>query len=132
VDDLMNYQLGIYFPDHFFLLFTISALVSLGIICFYAKRHPNPHFRPGKREVFMVSLLLVMISGGGCWMAAKLLDSNIDPEKMGAQLDRAQNDAFEKPGDQGGERLLRGADPLPPGATSGDLPEEIRQAIDGN
>ena len=128
----MHYRLGIYFPDHFFLLFTISALVSLGIICFYAKRHPNPHFRPGKREVFMVSLLLVMISGGGCWMAAKLLDSNIDPAKMGAQLDRAKNDAFENRGEQVGDRLLISPEILPDGQSSGDLPEEIRQALDGN
>ena len=107
MDRFIDYRLGVYIPEHFSLLFTVSSLVSIGVICFYAKRHSNPHFRPGKREVFMVSLFLLMISAGGCWMVGKLLDSNLDPEKIGEQLERAQNDAFNQDNVRGGGAFPR-------------------------
>ena len=130
MDRFIDYCLGVYIPEHFFLLFTISALVSFGVICFYAKRHSNPHFRPGKREVLMVSLFLLMISGGVCWMAGKLLDSNLDPEKIGAQLDRAQHDAFNNDGVRMGGSFSKDAGNLPNTGDSEELPEDIRQVID--
>lgn len=126
----IDYRLGVYFPEHFFLLFSISALVSLGFILFYSKRHSNPHFRPGKREVFMVSLFLLMLSGGGCWMVGKLLDSNLDPEKMGKQLDHAQNDAFNKDGARLGGEFSRDTGNLPRTGDFKGVPDEFRQVID--
>ena len=130
MDRFIDYRLGVYVPEHFFLLFTISALVSLGVIFFYAKRHSNPYFRPGKREVFMVSLFLLMLSGGGCWMAGKLLDSNLNPEKMGAQLDRAQNDAFNKDGVRVDGSFSKDTGNLPSTGDFKGVPDEIRQVID--
>ena len=130
MDRFIDYRIGVYVPEHFFLLFTISGLVSLGVIFFYAKRHSNPHFRPGKREVLMVSLFLLMLSGGGCWMAGKLLDSNLDPEKMGAQLDRAQNDAFNKDGARVDGSFSKDIGNLPSTGEFKGVPDEVRQVYD--
>ena len=130
MDRFIDYRIGVYVPEHFFLLFTISALVSLGVIFFYAKRHSNPHFRPGKREVLMVSFFLLMLSGGGCWMVGKLLDSNLDPEKMGAQLDRDQNDSLNNDGVRGEGSLSKDTANLPSNGDFKGVPDEIRQVID--
>ena len=130
MDRFIDYRIGVYVPEHFFLLFTISGLVSLGVIFFYAKRHSNPYFRPGKREVLMVSLFLLMLSGGGCWMVGKLLDSNLDPEKMGAQLDRAQNDAFNKDGARVDGSFSKDIGNLPSTGEFKGVPDEVRQVFD--
>ena len=130
MDRFIDYRIGVYVPEHFFLLFTISGLVSLGVIFFYAKRHSNPYFRPGKREVLMVSLFLLMLSGGGCWMVGKLLDSNLDPEKMGAQLDRAQNDAFNKDGARVDGSFSNDIGDLPSTGEFKGVPDEVRQVFD--
>ena len=43
----------------------------------------------------------------------KTLDSNLDPEKMGKQLDHAQNDAFNKDGVRLGGEFSRDTGNLP-------------------
>lgn len=126
---LLDFRLGLYTPDHFPLLFAISVLVSAGVVCFYAKRHPNPHFRPGKREVCMVSLLLLMASGGGCWVVANMLESNIDPVKFERQLESAQKQAFIKRGSERGADFANPSGASAPSEVPEDLPEEMRGAV---
>ena len=78
----------------------------------------------------MVSLFLLMLSGGGCWMVGKLLDSNLDPAKMGKQLDHAQNDAFNKDGVRLGGEFSRDTGNLPRTGDFKGVPDEVRQVID--
>ena len=78
----------------------------------------------------MVSLFLLMLSGGGCWMVGKLLDSNLNPEKMGKQLDHAQNDAFNKDGVRVDGGFSRDTGNLPSSGDFKGVPEEVRQVID--
>ena len=77
----------------------------------------------------MISMFLLMISGGGCWITAKMLDSGIDPVKMGEQLESAQRQVFTErgsardgnlPGSSGSSNFAEGPD---------ELPEEIREAV---
>ncbi|MCP4846945.1 MAG: hypothetical protein GY899_03240 [Verrucomicrobiaceae bacterium] len=128
----MDILLGFYLPNHFVLLFTICAILSVGFICFYAKRHPNPHFRPDKREVFMISLILFIASGGGSWITARMLDSHIDPAKLGEQIENAQSDAFRE-SEAGAGSNKNNQESSPSTSVVPDaFPEEVRRLIDPN
>ncbi len=124
-----HFCLSFYLPDHFTLLFTICFVVSLGVVCFYAKRHPNPHFRPGKREILMVSLFLLMTSGGGCWITARMLESDIDPEKIGEQVENSKRQAFREKGTVSDATVAIQSGLSAPADLPEKLPEEIREVV---
>ncbi len=124
-------HLGFYIPDYFALLFTMCLIVSVPVVCFFARRHPSPHFRPRKGEVFMVSLLLLLASGAASWMTSKMLDSDIDPLKITDQVEAAQKQEFDRKaaGNRGTavksqSGLSGGNDNLP-----AHIPQEFHEAI---
>jgi hypothetical protein len=127
-------HLGFYIPDYFVLLFTICLIVSVAVVCFFAKRHPNPHFRPRKGEVLMVSLLLLLASGAASWMTSKMLDSRIDPVKMTNQVESAQKQAFDGKLSGDNKRAVKSQPGLPGGGKDNwpeRVPQEFREAVNG-
>ena len=51
------------------------------MVLFYAKRNPNPYFRPKRGEVFLMSIFMVLLSGGFSFMLATLFESDINLQK---------------------------------------------------
>ena len=82
--------LALALPDYFYFVFAICALVSICVVLFYAKRHPNPHFRPRKSDVGIMSVVLLFLSGGVAFMTAGALDTDFDKEKMEQKAEEAQ------------------------------------------
>ena len=83
-------MLALILPDYFYFVFAVCVIVSVCIILFYANRHPNPHFRPRKSDIGVVSLLLLAASFGVAFMTAGALDSDFDKEKIIKQSEDAQ------------------------------------------
>ena len=120
----MEYYIGFYIPDYFLLLFTICLLVSVPVLCFFAKRHPNPHFRPRKVEVLMVALFLLLASGTASWVTSKMLHSHIDPAKMAEQVNESQEQAF-RGSILGGNGSVENNQAQSSGGGNANLPENV-------
>lgn len=136
VNNATGSYLGFYLPDYFVLLLTICLIISVGLVWFFAKRHANPHFRPRKAEVLMMSLLLLLVSGAASWVAAKMLNVNIDPAKMREQVEAAQRQTFSGKGSGESRKAVKGVPELS-GRVRGsgipeNAPEAFREAFDGN
>ena len=119
-------------PDYFYLVFGVCALVSLCIVLFFAKRHPNPHFRPRKSEVGIVSFMLLMASAGVSYFGAGLFETDIDPKKLEA---RAKATAAGMQRNSMEEDYPQGVDPPAPKGDQGngnipaEVPDEVRSAL---
>lgn len=79
--------LALALPDYFYFVFAVCVLISGCIVLFYAKRHPNPHFRPRKSDVGIVSFVLLFLSGGVAFMTSGALDTKFDPKKMEKKME---------------------------------------------
>ena len=122
--------LALHLPDYFYFVFAVCALVSVCIVLFVAKRHPNPHFRPKKSEVAILSLLLFFASGGVALVTSGAFDANFDKEKLEAKLKAAKNKVEsgegQADGSAGGGTSEGGNSNLPD-----DVPDDFRTAIEG-
>jgi len=56
----------------------VSGLVSLGIILFFAKRHPIPRFRPKRGEVVLLALIMGFASVGLSFFLSQLFEHDWD------------------------------------------------------
>lgn len=92
----------------FIVFLIVSLLVSLGLLIFFAKRHPNPRFRPKRGEVFLLSIFLVFLSSGFSFFMSQLFEQDWDLNK----LNKGAADELSNP-TSGGEG------PKPPGSDSG-------------
>ena len=77
----------------------------------------------------MVSLILLIASGGGCWLTSRMLESHIDPAKIGEQVEKAQSHAFREMGTENGPTLIIRAGLPEPAEVSDGLPDEIREVV---
>lgn len=48
----------------FWIIFSVCIVVCVPILIYYAKRSPNPRFRPRVGELFLAGLLMVSVSFG--------------------------------------------------------------------
>ncbi len=124
--------LALHLPDYFYFVFAVCALVSVCIILFVAKRHPNPHFRPKKSEVAILSLLLFFASGGVALVTSGAFDANFDKEKLDKKIKDAQRQVATD--DEGGAAAGSGGVDAGGGGGSAlpdDVPDDFRNAIEG-
>ncbi len=77
-------------PDYFYFIFGVCCLVSFCIVLFYAKRHPNPHFRPKKSDIGLVSFFLLFMSGAISFIAGGAFDSDLSEEKLEREMQDAR------------------------------------------
>ncbi len=129
-------------PDYFYFILGVCLLVSFCVVVFYAKRHPNPHFRPKKSDIGLVSFLLLFVSGGVAFMTASAFDVDFDKEKMDKKMKDAKRAADMKgtsveselgvdPGKgRGGDGSADGGEGDVPGLPS-EVPKEFREIIGG-
>lgn len=129
-------------PDYFFFVFAVCVLVSACIVLFYAKRSPNPHFRPKKSDIGLVSFLLLFVSGGVAFVTSGAFDTATvyDPDKMKEKMEQAKR-ASDAKGTSTEEELgfgTGGGAAEKPDDNSGgpdlpdDAPEELRDLLKGN
>jgi hypothetical protein len=59
----------------------VTGLVSLGIILFFAKRHPNPRFRPKRGEILLLSIFMLFGSVGISFFLSQLFEHDWDLNK---------------------------------------------------
>ncbi len=87
----------------FIFILIVALIVSAGVVLFYAKRHPNPYFRPKRGEVALMSIFMVLLSGGFSFMLAQLFESDINLQKSKEEENSvigagaANSDAFDSP-----------------------------------
>jgi hypothetical protein len=129
--------LALALPDYFYFVFAVCVLISACIVLFYAKRHPNPHFRPRKSDVGIVSFVLLFLSGGIAFMTSGALDTKFDPKKMEKKMDEDRRMA-KMNGTSVEEEA--GLVPVEPGKAKTDdavdlpdnVPDEVRELINGS
>ena len=80
----------------FFVFLCVSLLVAAVIVLVYAKKHPNPYFRPKKGEVFMMSVFMSVLAVVASFIASQAF-TDFDPKK--AKEDKEQADKGYKSGD---------------------------------
>lgn len=74
-----------------FIVFLIVSLsVAAVVVLVYAKKHPNPYFRPKKGEVFMMSLLMVLFSVTASFIASQAFNTDFDLQKSKKEKDQAE------------------------------------------
>ena len=87
----------------FFAFLIVSGLVSLGIILFFAKRHPNPRFRPRRGEVVLLSIFMCFGSVGLSFFLSQLFEHDWDLNKTKLN----PTESLERPGGEAGSPAHR-------------------------
>lgn len=64
----------------FWIIFSISIVSSMIILLYWARKNPNPRFRPRIGELLTGALFLVLISGGLSIGFSNLLQGDITEE----------------------------------------------------
>lgn len=143
----MNATLAVRLPDYFYFVFAVCAIVSACIVLFYAKRHPNPHFRPRKSDVTIVSFVMLFLSGGIAFVTSGAFDNaDMTREKLEKQAEDAERVArmagksVEEELDLvEGDGAAAGGDGAATGPTDSfgnplipeDVPDELREVLGG-
>jgi amino acid transporter len=76
----------------FFIFLCVSLAVAAVIVLVYAKKHPNPYFRPKKGEVFMMSIFMSVLAVIASFIASQAF-TDFDPEKSQQEKDQEKNRA---------------------------------------
>ncbi len=93
----------------------VSGLVTAAVVLFYAKKNPNPYFRPKKGELVMMTLFLGIISGTGSFVLSTFFEADVNIQKFKEQAEMER---------QSGIRASSGENPSTRPTGSEEDPEE--------
>ncbi|MEM0897686.1 MAG: hypothetical protein AAGJ79_12470 [Verrucomicrobiota bacterium] len=69
----------------FTICLVVTGLVSAGIVLYYAKKNPNPYFRPKKGELVMMSLFLAILCGISSFILSQFFQADINLKEFAAE-----------------------------------------------
>ena len=87
----------------------VSGLASAAIVLYYAKKNPNPYFRPKKGELVMMSIFLGIISGTASLVLSSFFEADINIKELAEKADRKSKEAT--PASSGAGDSAGGTDP---------------------
>ncbi|MEM9480432.1 MAG: hypothetical protein AAGA58_12335 [Verrucomicrobiota bacterium] len=114
----------------FTICLVITGLVSAVVVLYYAKKNPNPYFRPKKGELVMMSMFLAIVSGITSFILSQFFQADVDLKKIAEQEERRRKESIKASKDDSPARFTppsdigrsasesgsapRGAPPIPP------------------
>jgi len=109
----------------FIIFLIVSLAVAAVIVLVYAKKHPNPYFRPKKGEVFMMSIFMSLLAVTASFIASQAFNNDFDLQKAKEREEQAKK-GYTTGGESPGSSSS-GNDPAPAPKVDDTLPPFLQE-----